>query len=233
MKETKFYLKPIKFLTFEKLDMNQNTNNKVLFEFIKESKSKKPAILLTSLVCGFIFSLSMFVFIVLPELDELTQVTFWKKVLKTLLGWLVFSGFIYIFLKFLVNRYTRNQPQDFNNTVPESTGNVLSKIPCSLSHYRLQIGGLMFIGETGVSFLPHKYNGKYSNICVDFLWNEVDSIYRSSGSWSWKFWRFSQLYDRLAIESNDKLHLFLVTDSLDQVIEKLNTLLESKYSTSH
>jgi hypothetical protein len=209
--------------------MNNKTNNQVLFNYIEETQSR-PSLKKKIIVAGFVWALIMIIFNVLMHLEGLTLAYVIKKSLIFLAAGAAWAIMMYIAFKWFEKRLMTNKSQDFTFSVPESTGKMISKISCNHSHRGWQSGGILFIGNNGFAFIPHKYNWGSKAKSFDFQWNDVGTIYKSTGSFSFRHIYNGALGDRLAIEINDKSYFFVINQHLDRVIDDLNNLLDSHSS---
>ena len=128
----------------------------------------------------------------------------------------------------------KENSKSFVKPLPDSIGTILTKITCSVTLNSVALYGMLFIGNKGFSYIPIKSNWfsaahKWGDKAKGFEspWNEVNAIYKSTGSNKINDIFNTKVVDRLAIEVDDQSYFFVINAHLDNVIEDLNSLLDS------
>jgi hypothetical protein len=214
--------------------MNNETKNTVLFNYIEETQSNS-SIGKRCVFGGLFLVLTMIIFKILYPIEELTLMYVIKMSSIYLAAGIVWSGSIYLFFKWFEKRLMENKSQDLIEQVPDSIGTLLSKIGSNVTRNSIALGGMLFIGNKGFAFIPHKYNSlkpdhKWGSKAkgFDFQWNQINAIYKSTGSFSFRHLFNGALVDRLAIEVGEQSYFFVINQHLDRVIDDLNDLRDSR-----
>jgi hypothetical protein len=213
--------------------MNDKTSNEVLFNYIEKSKNNLSLIKIC-VTAGIMFSLIMITINLLISTREFTLIYIIKVCFAYIVGGAVWAGLFYLIYIWYEKRLKSNNSKSFVKPLPKSIGTVLTKITCRVTLNSVTLVGMLFIGNKGFSFIPlksnwfksvHKWGDKSQGF--ESTLDEVKSIYKSTGSNKIRDIFKTRVTDRLAIEVDDQSYFFVINAHLDNVIEDLNTLLDS------
>ena len=208
----------------------KSKNQDMLFDYIKESKSKKQTIEKNLLrlypFCLIVLVASSFTFNGFELNKRLLMLSFGNVTLIFVL--------VYIYLKF----YLKYDSKSLFAEVPKSIGNVLVKFNANnlqtfANNKKREISGLLIIGDKSIVFVPYKYSFMKLKT-VEINWANITDIHKASGllvdSWLLKFGFYERYIhknaSKIVIVANGKSYYFQAMPT-DQIIDDLNELKES------
>ncbi len=202
----------------------------ILFDYIKESKSKKQSIEMNLLKLYILLLILLAAFLYLFNGFELNKTSFLYIFGIITLDFLL----VYMYLKF----YLKYDSKLLFAPVSASVGKVLVKFNANnlqifAKNKKRAINGLLLIGDKSIVFVPYKYSFMKLKT-VEINWRDITDIHKASGllvdHWLLKFGFYKRyIYknsSKIVIEASGESYYFQAL-SADQIVDDLNELKES------